>query len=73
MQVAEKMPFLYLVTLTFDLERGTEHVFCVNLAQIRSAVPEIFHTQPKKSQTVPKTEPYAVHCVRAVCGDYEWN
>jgi len=26
-------------------ERGTKHVFRVNLVQIRSAVPEIFHTQ----------------------------
>ena len=47
---------LSLVTLTFDLwpwhsnssERGTKHVFCVNLAQIRWAVPEIFCTQTKK-------------------------
>jgi len=30
-------------------ERGTKHVFLVNLAQIRSAVPEIFHTQTNKS------------------------
>ena len=37
------------------------NIFHVNLAQIRSAVPEIFHTQTKKSQTTPKTEPYAVH------------
>ena len=47
---------LGLVTLTFDLwpwpsnlfERGTKHVFRVNLAQICSAVPEIFHTQTKQ-------------------------
>jgi len=51
-----KMPFLSLVTLTFDLspwhsnssERGTKHVFRVNLAQIRSEVPKIFHTRSKK-------------------------
>ena len=43
---------------------GTKHVFPVNLAQIRSADPDIFHTQTKKSHTVPKTEPYAVHYVR---------
>jgi len=30
-------------------EWGTKHVFRVNLAQIRSAVPEIFHTQTKKT------------------------
>jgi len=35
-------------------ERGTKHVFPVYLTQIRSAVPETFHTQTKKSQTVPK-------------------
>jgi len=57
-----KMPFLSLVTLTFDLrprysnssERRTKHVFPVNLTQIRSSVPDIFHTQTKKSQTAPK-------------------
>ena len=46
---------LSLVTLTFDLdiqhlsEQGTKHkhVFPVNLAQILSAVPEIFHKQTK--------------------------
>jgi len=39
-------------------------VFHVNLAQIRSAVPEIFHTQTKNQRlTAPKTEPYTVHCV----------
>jgi len=59
---SKKCRFLSLVTLTFDLwpwhsslsERGTKHVFRVNLAHIRSAVPEIFHTQTKKSQTAPK-------------------
>jgi len=46
------------------LSKRTKHVFPVNLVQIGSAVPKIFHTQKKKkSQTVPKTEPYAVHCV----------
>jgi len=29
-------------------EWGTKHIFCVNLSQIRSAVPEIFHTQTKQ-------------------------
>jgi len=45
--------FLSLVTLTYGLwpwpsnssERGTKRVFLVNLAEIRAAVPEIFHTQ----------------------------
>ena len=32
-------------------EQGTKDVFCVNLAQICSAVPEIFHTQTNKPQT----------------------
>jgi len=44
-------------------ERGTKHVFSVNLAQIRSAVTTIFHTQTKKSQTAPTTEPCAAHCM----------
>jgi len=49
---AEKCHF-YLVTLIFvpDLQTRpsdmTKHVFHVNLAQIRSAVPDIFHTQTK--------------------------
>ena len=34
---------------------GTKHIFPVNLAQIRSPVPEMFHTQ--KKVTVSKTEP----------------
>jgi len=49
---------LSLVTLTFDLwpwhsnssERGTKHVLPVNLAQIRSAVPEIFDAQTKNEE-----------------------
>jgi len=32
-------------------KRGTKHVFCVNLVQIRSAVPEIFHSETRKTQT----------------------
>jgi len=32
-------------------KRQTKHVFCVNLVQICSAVPEIFHTKTKKPQT----------------------
>jgi len=44
--------------LTFDLDLQTRpsegsNIFRVNLVQIRSAVPEIFHTQIKKV-TVPK-------------------
>jgi len=42
-------------------ERGTRHVFPVNLAQMHSAVPKIFDAQTinmKKSQTELITEPY---------------
>jgi len=58
------------VTLTFDLdiqnlsERGTKHVFPVNLVQIHSALLEIFDSQTKKQSHNAKTEPYAIHCVR---------
>jgi len=44
-------------------ERETNHVFTVNLAQIRSAVLEIFEAQTKNKVTALKTEPYAVYCV----------
>jgi len=30
-------------------EQGTKHVIYVNLAKIRSAVPEVFHTQTKNT------------------------
>jgi len=43
----QKMPFLSLVTLTFNFDqRGTKHVFRVNLAQMCSAVPPMdsWHT-----------------------------
>jgi len=43
---------------------GSPYVFPVNLAHIRSAFPEIFHTQTKMSQIAPKAELYAVHCVQ---------
>jgi len=60
---------LSLVTLTFDLDiqtrpRGFKHVFRVNLAQIRSAFPEILIHKQKANNKVTdsaKTEPYAVH------------
>ena len=41
-------------------EQRTKHIFCVNLVQIRSAVPEIFHTQtkntgwPRQKQNLPQ-------------------
>jgi len=40
-------------------ERGTKHVFPVNLVQILSAVPEIFDTEIRKSQTTPKRQNFA--------------
>jgi len=54
-QRAEKCRFCFWWPWPFDFrpwpsnlsERGTKHVFRVNLAQIRSAVSEIFHTQTK--------------------------
>jgi len=58
-----KCGFLSLMTLTFDLwpwpsnlsEPGTKHVFRVNLAQIRSAVPEIFYKQKITVSTKNRT------------------
>ena len=57
MQAAERAENAIFVPGDLDLwpwpsnssDRGTKHVFCVNLAQIRSAVPGIFHTQHKSS------------------------
>jgi len=60
---------LSLVILTFDLHIQTRpsegsHVFRVNLTQIRSAVPQTFHTRTKKGpNSHQKTEPYVAHCV----------
>jgi len=57
------MPFLSVVTLTFDLElqarpsEGPNTSSLVNLVQICSEVPEIFHKQPKKLTDSAKTEP----------------
>jgi len=36
-------------------KQGTTQVFCVNLAQIHSAVLEIFHTRKNHRLTTPKT------------------
>jgi len=47
-----------------DLERVTKHVFRVNLAQIRSAVPEIFHTQTYKQK--PQTDGATNRTVRSL-------
>ena len=48
-------------------ERGTKHVFHANLAQIHSAVPEIFHTQTNK-QTSQKNRTLlsSLHAVKTV-------
>jgi len=50
----EKCCFLSLMTLTFDLynlsDQGTKHVFPVDLAQIGSVVPKVFHKQKSHRQ-----------------------
>jgi len=49
----------------FMSSHSAKHIFPVNLAQIRSAVLEIFHTQTANHRlSAPKIEPSAVHCVR---------
>jgi len=51
-QTARRPPKL---TLTFKLVRVRDQTCLhVNLLQIRSAVPEIFHTQTKKSDSAKK-------------------
>ena len=63
-----KMPFLSLVTVTLTYDLGIQTCpskwpntsslwICPKSVQ---RFPEIFHTQTKKSQTAPKTEPYAM-------------
>jgi len=47
-------------------ERGTKHVLPVNLAQIRSAVSNIFHTQTESHRQCQKTEPYTVSSLHVV-------
>jgi len=67
--------FLSLMTLSFDLwpwhsnssEWGTKHVFPVNLAQIRLAVPEIFDAKTKKSETAIKKQNLTQF---TACGNY---
>jgi len=54
-----KTPFVcpwwpWPLTLTFKLVQVRDKRLPQNLAQIRSAVYDIFHTQTKKSQTAPK-------------------
>ena len=62
------MPFLSLVTVTLTYDLGIQTCpskwpntsslwICPKSVQ---RFPEIFHTQTKKSQTAPKTEPYAM-------------
>ena len=63
-----KTLFLSLVTLAFVLDIQTHpnegpNTSSMCLAQVHSAVPEIFHTQTENSETAPKAEPYEV-CVR---------
>jgi len=47
-------------------KRWTKHVFPVNLAQIRSAVPEIFDSQTNKKVTDSATQSTA-------CGNNTWT
>jgi len=63
--------FLSLVTLTFDLDIQTglskrpntssTWIWCKSVQWLRR---NFIHKQTKGSQTVPKTEPYTVHCVQ---------
>jgi len=64
------MPFLSLVTLTFNLDIQTPPnegpnmssmwIWCKSVQQFW----RYFIHKQKTSQTVPTTEPYAVHCTR---------
>jgi len=75
---AEKFRFLSLVTLNFDLwswpsnssERGRKHVFRVNLAQIRSAVPVIHKQKPQTNGTKNRTFRSSLRAVKTFpeCG-----
>jgi len=48
---------LWPLTLTFKRVRARDQTrIPVNLAQIRSAIPEIFHIHKQKSHTAPKTQ-----------------
>jgi len=49
-------------------ERGTKHVFHANLAQVRSAVPGIFHTQTKNVTDSVKNRTWcsSVHAVKCI-------
>jgi len=68
MQAAERAENTVFVPSDLDLQtRPSEgpNTFRVNLAQICSASPEIFHTQTKNHRlAAPKTESSAVHCVQ---------
>jgi len=57
MQAAERAENVVFVPGDLDIETRRSkrpNVVSVNLAHIRSAAPEIFHTRTKNSQTVPK-------------------
>jgi len=65
-----KIPFLSLVTLTFDLDiqsRPSDGPSTSSVWIWRKSVqrfPRYCIHKRNKSQTATKTEPYAVHCVR---------
>ena len=46
------------------IEYGKAFTYFLSSTYVRLVVLEIFHAQTKKSQTAPKTELYAVQCVR---------
>jgi len=67
---------LSLATLTFDFDRDIQthpsegpNVFTVNLAQIRSAIPEIFDAQTKNE----KVAEGAKNRTLLACGQYVRN
>jgi len=52
-------------------ERGTKHVFPVNLAQIRSAATEIFDAQTKNEKDIDGAENRTLGYLRAVKKEIE--
>ena len=76
-----KMPFFVPGDLDFDFrpwpsnssERGTKHVFRVNFAQIRSAVPEIFHTQTKTQTDGAKNRTFRSSLRAVIIREQLWN
>jgi len=58
---------MFIVPGDLDFQSGPSegpNTSSVCMAQIRSGVPEIFHTQTKNRLMAPESEPSAVHCMR---------